>query len=90
MKRITKNAIITYAHESKEWRLRYLLRQMAWNDFSISLKDLMVDDEMTPPESPALRSARKRPGKTRTRVTPVPKHLRREVGATRRKKPVFA
>ena len=64
MKKITKNAIITYAQESKEWRLRYLLRQMAWNDFSISLTDLMVDDEMTPSEPPVLRLARKRPGKS--------------------------
>jgi hypothetical protein len=64
MKRITKNAIITYAQQSKEWRLRYLLRQMAWNDFSISLKDLIVDDEVSPSEPPPLRSARKRPAKS--------------------------
>ena len=64
MKRITKNSIITYAHESKEWRLRSLLRQMAWNDFSVSLDDLISTDETTSPQLPALPSVRKRPGKS--------------------------
>jgi hypothetical protein len=47
MKR-TKNATTAHAHESNKRRFKRLLREMAWNDWSMPLKGAMNGRETTP------------------------------------------